>query len=64
MNKNLLIDAMIGRGLAYEFAVEMVKRGLARWTGNQHNESWAWNRHELEKLDVQELQSLYKRSAE
>jgi hypothetical protein len=59
--KDLLIDAIYGRGVCggYTFALDMEKRRLAKFTGNQWNENWDWDKYELSKLPIEELKSLY-----
>ena len=60
MNKYILIDAIVGKGLGYNYFAElMVKRGLAEFTGNQWNPDWAWNRQALDKLTTLELEEIY-----
>lgn len=56
----LFVDAIIGVGI-YNYAVakSAVAEGLARSTGNQHNEAWEWNRTALDELDLPTLQDLY-----
>jgi hypothetical protein len=52
MDKELLIDAIVGAGFpTMEFAIQMEKSGLARFSGNQWNEDWEWRRDALNKLD-------------
>lgn len=59
-DRNMLTDAIIGKGFpTIDFALKMTKHGLARFNGNQHNESWVWDRAALEKLDLEILRSLY-----
>lgn len=58
--KELYIDAICGAGFpSYDFAGEAVKAGKARFTGNQHNERWEWDRTALNKGTEQELRTLY-----
>lgn len=58
--KALLVDAICGKGFKdMRFADNMVKLGLAKYTGNQWNESWEWGREELEAGSEEALQSLY-----
>ena len=62
MQKVILVDAVMGAGFpSMDFADEMTKRGLARFTGNQWNEEWRWNRDSLEKLSDIGLLTLYNR---
>jgi len=60
VTKDMLINAISGKGFSStKLADEMEKNGLAKWTGNQSNESWAWNKAELEKLELADLEKLY-----
>jgi hypothetical protein len=53
----------MGKGLSNKYLViEMTKRGLAKFTGNQWGECWDWRREELDKLSLEELKNLYERS--
>lgn len=57
-----VVNAIIGKGFGgYTDIDEMTKRGLAKFNGNQHNESWIWIKSELIKLPIFELTKLYKR---
>lgn len=58
----LFVDAIVGFGFpSMTFADLATKEGLARFDGNQWNESWAWawERSALDALPDNELQSLY-----
>lgn len=56
---SLLVDAIIGRGFgSMEFANQAVNFGLARFTGNQWNEDWEWDRRTLSQLGEDELIAL------
>jgi hypothetical protein len=56
----VLADAIKGAGFpAAEVAEEAVKGGLATFTGNQYNESWAWDTEALLKLETATLEQLY-----
>jgi hypothetical protein len=60
VTKELLASAICGNGFhTISLAEEMTKRGFAMWTGNQHNESWAWNRRALLHLSIEDLEGLY-----
>lgn len=60
--KTLIIDAIIGKGfLSVSDGVEMQRRGLAHFSGNQWNEKWDWNRSELERLEINDLEQIYAR---
>lgn len=62
MDKQVLIDALCGKGfISMQFAIDMTNAGLAKFTGNQWNEDWVWDRSELQKLSVEQLESLYKK---
>lgn len=56
LSKDILVSAILGTPTPFG--------GLppyTRWTGNQHNESWAWIREELEKESEDFLMELYLR---
>lgn len=56
----MLIDAIVGVGFSdINYACAMVSAGLALFTGNQHHESWSWDRERLQKLEVANLIDLY-----
>lgn len=55
----LFVDALIGAGVPTECAQLATDEGLATFTGDQHNVSWAWNKRILDTLDIEELQALY-----
>jgi hypothetical protein len=58
--KELVIDAIIGAGFpSTQVADGATQAGLARWTGNQWNESWCWKREQLEVEPLADLQELY-----
>lgn len=60
MNKELLIDAIIGCGFkSIQLAVEMTNKDLARFSGNQWNENWSWKRDKLKELSLNKLRELY-----
>ncbi len=63
-NKNLLIDAIIGMPFSFwkweeQFRNHNPIETLYRFTGDQHNASWAWERHALERLHPRELEFVY-----
>lgn len=55
-----LVDQIIAKGqpASIRKCVALTKRGLMRFDGNQWNESWAWERLALEKLNEGELLEL------
>lgn len=57
----MVIDAIEGLGVggSYAVAAQAEACGLATFTGNQWNESWAWNRSALEALSEPLLDELY-----
>lgn len=60
--KMLIVDAIKGRGLlTWDSSEECVRLGLARYTGNQHNMDWDWNRGALEMMDEDWLIKLYEK---
>ena len=61
--KAMLVHAIIGRGfMSMEDAGRYQKIGLARFTGNQWNESWDWNQQALDELDEATIRSLLLKS--
>jgi len=60
-NHLLLVDAVIGAGFGSNYAVAEVaeRSGLAKFTGNQHNPEWAWDRAALTRLTPATLSDLY-----
>lgn len=57
---SLYVDALIGRGFpTMTLAVEATKQGLARFTGNQWNEAWEWDRKALESQPEASVKALY-----
>ena len=58
--KRKLVDAVCGCPLgSMRASIEFTNRGLARFTGNQWNADWAWERKGLEALDIKQLEALY-----
>lgn len=58
--RTLLLDAIRGAGFpSAEYAAACERTGLAVFTGNQHNESWAWRAELLESWSEEKLQRLY-----
>ena len=56
----LLIDGLVGVGFkSIAYAEQAVAAGYAKFTGNQHNESWQWDRARLEKTSEAEALALY-----
>ena len=59
-NKQLFIDALHGAGVGHwDHAERMRRAGLARSSGNQHNEDYAWIATSLVNLSDDALLSLY-----
>lgn len=57
----LLVDAIVGRGLPTSEHVDRYTRaGLARFSGNQWNEEWQWDRAALEQLAFSRLVEIYR----
>lgn len=46
-------------GKSYSDAEEATNNGWARFTGNQHNESWSWNKEYLNALSDAGLIKFY-----
>ncbi len=61
-DKELTINAIVGKGfLSVRDALNMQDRGLAIFSGNQHNEKWDWKRRGLEQLELKELKAILMR---
>ena len=59
-HRELVTDAIIGVGFpTIGIAIAAEKEHIAYFTGNQHNESWRWDRDKLDRLTDEQLQSLY-----
>jgi UDP-glucose 6-dehydrogenase len=60
MNKQILIDAVIGKGFSdMHDAIDMTNLGLSEFCGDQNNEKWKWIRSKLEDLSEEYLEKLY-----
>jgi hypothetical protein len=60
MNKQILIDAIIGKGFSNtQDAMNMANQGLTEFCGDQNNEDWKWIRSKLEDLPEEYLEKLY-----
>ena len=46
-------------GHTYSEAEQWTNIGAARFTGNQHNENWSWNKDYFAKLSEQQLITFY-----
>ena len=57
----MLLDAIVGAGFPDDaFGLRCVAHGVARFTGNQHNEDFTWDRDALRaSMPEDELQLLY-----
>lgn len=65
IDKEIMVNAVIGKGfLSMSDAIFMTERGLARFTGNSHNERWDWNREKLTQMDLETLKELYNREVD
>lgn len=58
-NKQEAIDAICGRPFSYGTAEVLVKYGYMKFTGNQHNENWEWERSKLKEQSLDRLNRLY-----
>lgn len=57
MNRQLILDAICGSSHGdYEY---FSKIGLLKFTGNQWNTSFEWDRKALDNLTTQELEQMY-----
>lgn len=60
MTRMLFIDAIVGVGFPHtQVAIDAERGGLATYTGNSYQESYAWNRRILETLTTPTLQDMY-----
>lgn len=58
--KKLLIDAIMSHEPVNQMdCVKLTELGFMRFTGNQWNEEWSWNRDKLETLDEETLTRVY-----
>jgi len=58
--KEIFIDAICGAGFNnIGSAMDMQNKGYAIFTGNQHNEDWAWDRKALNRLTTEVLVEIY-----
>lgn len=58
--KKLVVDAICGRGFhSVLFADQCVQAGMARFTGDQWNADWAWDREALMGCSIDTLRELY-----
>ena len=66
MNESqLLTDAIVGRPPVCMTECEnLTKAGFMRFTGDQHNPDWAWNRSEVESLSLESKKYLYEHLTE
>lgn len=56
----MLVDAICGAGFpSMEYAQQATSAGFARYTGNQWNPDWEWDRKQLETFNKHELQVIY-----
>ena len=61
MNKEQIIDSLVGHGVGLPLTSiqRATELGLVRFTGNQWNEEWQWNREALAECSAEDLQRLY-----
>lgn len=61
MDKDDIINSIVGlKFKTLNFAINMEKAGLAKFTGNQWNENWDWKREALNELSRDELYGMYR----
>jgi hypothetical protein len=60
-DRDLLIDAICGKSIIIDFMGDLNKSDLMRWTGDQYNADWSWERNKLEKLSTRDLNLIYSR---
>lgn len=59
-DKSVLVNAIYGAGFpSMQHAVMAEREGYARFTGNQHNEEWQWDRDRLRHMADADLKALY-----
>ncbi len=59
-HKQLLVYAIVGINFpSYTLADKYTDAGLARFTGNQWNETWKWNILNLAELSEARLQGIF-----
>lgn len=58
--RHIMLDAVCGHHPDNDMSMVLQRHGLMKLTGNQWNESWAWNRDALEKLSDEKIMELYK----
>ena len=61
--KEAMIDAICGAGFGGKFKLAQwaTENRLASFSGNQHNEDWAWDRTMLGMLELDALFAVYGR---
>ena len=60
IDKEMFIDALCGIGFYdMDFAIEMEKKGLAYYSGDQRNPNWYWSSDKLMDLSMDEIAALY-----
>jgi hypothetical protein len=58
--KKLIVDAICGRGIPSLFlGSETERMGLGRFTGDQYNPEYSWDRKALVACTQDDLQALY-----
>jgi hypothetical protein len=61
---DMLVNAIAGAGFpTMELADEFTKRGMAKFTGNQWNEKWEWDKSAIAALPDAMLLAIYQRVA-
>lgn len=59
VGKKELIALCMSIPVGYDFGEAMIKIGAARFTGNQHNEDWKWNREYFANMSESQLVTFY-----
>lgn len=60
VTKEDLIAMLKGaKNMSITTAMELEKKGLMKFTGNQWNENWDWVDSELQKMSDEQLYNLY-----
>ena len=58
----MLLDAICGTDIPISLADDLERRGLVKFSGNQHNPSWSWIRARLAGFSLSELKTLYEQT--
>lgn len=60
MTHMLFVDAIIGLGFPHkDVGIQAGQEGMALFVGGHTHFGWAWSRHALENLHIEDLQEMY-----